>query len=147
MTFCAGGIVLGSTQKPAGKSVDDVGGAGGVDTGGVGVGGVGAGGVGAGGVGAGGVGAGELVGGAVANAVLTPLPQPPRSIPGASNKKIAVLDKRVIQSLVKPERDAKATFAPVKLNSFVILICISSATVQTDARYDNRTSVDARTCS
>jgi hypothetical protein len=100
MTFCAGGIVLGSTQKPAGKSVDDVGGGGGVGTGGVGAGGAG---VGEGG----GVGAGELVGGAVTNAALAPLPQPQRKIPGESKRKI-VLDKGVIQYLVKPERDAKA---------------------------------------
>jgi hypothetical protein len=97
MTFCAAGIVVGSTQKPGGKSADDVGG--------VGAGGVGAGGVGTGGVDVGGVGAGELVAGAVVNAALVPLPQPQRKIPGASKRKIATLDKSVIQSLVKPEQN------------------------------------------
>jgi hypothetical protein len=84
MTFCAGGIVLGSTQKPGGKPLDAGGG-------------VGAGGVGAGGVGAGGVGAGDVVGGTtgdtVAGGTAPPDPHPNRKNPGMSKEEVAILAK------------------------------------------------------
>jgi hypothetical protein len=89
MTFCAGGIVLLSTQKPGGKAPDTGGGAG---AGGVGAGGVGAGGVGAGGVGA----AGEVVGGVAVDTMdggTPPDPHPNRNNPGTSKEEVATLAK------------------------------------------------------
>jgi hypothetical protein len=83
MTFCAGGIVAGSTQKPGGKPPD-------------------AGGVGAGGVGAGGVGEGDVVGGVPADAVAggtPPDPHPNRKNPGRSKEEVATLAKRFIPIL------------------------------------------------
>ena len=103
MTFCAGGIVPLSTQKPGGKAPDTGGaggaGAGGVGAGGVGAGGVGAGGVGAGGVGAGAVGAGEVVGGVVVDTAgpgTPPDPHPNRRAPGRSKERVATLVKMFI---------------------------------------------------
>jgi hypothetical protein len=86
MTFCAGGIVLLSTQKPGGKAPDTGGGAG-------------AGGVGAGGVGAGGVGAGEVVGGVAVDTMdggTPPDPHPNRNNPSTSKEEVATLAKMFI---------------------------------------------------
>jgi len=81
MTFCAGGIVAGSTQKSGGKPPD--------------AGGVGAGGVGAGGVGAGGVGVGDVVGGVAPEDTVAggtpPDPHPNRKNPGRSKEEAAIL--------------------------------------------------------
>jgi hypothetical protein len=86
MTFCAGGIVLGSTQKPGGKPFDAGGG-------------IGAGGVGAGGVGAGGVGAGDVAGGVAVDTAAggtPPDPHPNRKNPGMSKDVVATLAKMFI---------------------------------------------------
>jgi hypothetical protein len=116
MTFCAGGIVPLSTQKPGGKPLDAGGGVGaggvgaggvgaggvgggGVGAGGVGAGGVGAGGVGAGGVGAGGVGEGDVAGGVVVDTVdagTPPDPHPNKKNPGMSKEEVATLAKMFI---------------------------------------------------
>jgi hypothetical protein len=89
MTFCAGGIVLESTQKPGGNPAG-VGG-------GNGTGGAGAGGVGGGAGVVGGVGAGDVVGGVtvdtVASGTLAPGPHPNRKNPGISKKKVATLGR------------------------------------------------------
>jgi hypothetical protein len=99
MTFCAGGIVLLSTQKPGGKPLDT---GGGVGTGGVGAGGVGAGGVGTGE--AGGVGAGDVVGGTtgdtVAGGTAPPDPHPKRKNPGMSKEQVATLARIFIPTPV-----------------------------------------------
>jgi hypothetical protein len=96
MTFCAGGIVPLSTQKPGGKPLDA---GGGVGAGGVGAGGVGAGGVGGGGVGAGGVGEGDVAGGVVVDTVdagTPPDPHPNKKNPGMSKEEVATLAKMFI---------------------------------------------------
>ena len=90
MTFCAGGIVLESTQKPGGNPAGKGGGAG---AGGAG----GAGGVGGGAGAVGGAGAGDVVGGVpgdtAANGSVAPDPHPNRKNPGMSKNEVATLAK------------------------------------------------------
>jgi hypothetical protein len=117
MTFCAGGIVLESTQKPGGNPAGKGGGTGAGGTGGAGAGGVG------GGAGVvGGVGAGDVVGGVtvdtVASGTLAPGPHPNRKNPGISKKKVAALTRIFIPlPVVSRVNAAKTQFTPVEVEA------------------------------